>query len=398
MTPPGGTTGGRQDQEADVIRVFLIRHGESESNAGLASSDPGSIPLMPDGHRQAGQIARVFSDIPALIVTSPYLRARQTAQPTISGLPAAASQAHRRLARPDYAEVIGDPVDCLNAGRLAERPGALAGRRVVRFHRVQTLRRLPHPGRGFTQGLVLDGDLMWESTGQYGQSSLRRYRLGAEQFDWSAPLPDELFGEGICLAGDRLWQLTWQERVALNWPAKLGPASTVPAAAVPAAAVPAAAVPAAAGPYTVVRYNREGWGICNAGRWAVTSDGSSELVLRDLLTLEPLWTVLVRCEGRRVGWLNDLEWQAGRVWANVGSTACLVSVDLPSGEVVDVVDARAVAAGEHATRDPQSVMNGIAAVPGSGDFLLTGKNWKSIHQVRLVPDRKARRAERLLGL
>ena len=88
----------------------------------------------------------------------------------------------------------------------------------MRFHRVQTLRRLPHPGRGFTQGLVLDGDLVWESTGQYGESSLRRYRLGAEQLDWSAPLPRELFGEGICLAGDRLWQLTWQERVALSWP------------------------------------------------------------------------------------------------------------------------------------------------------------------------------------
>jgi len=254
----------------------------------------------------------------------------------------------------------------------------------VRFHRVETVRRLPHPGRGFTQGLVLDGDLLWESTGQYGQSSLRRYRLGAEVLDWSAPLPDELFGEGICLAGDRLWQLTWKERVALCW--------------APATTEPEAAEPEAAEPYVTVRYNREGWGICNAGRWAVTSDGSSELILRDLLTLEPIWTVLVRCEGRRVGGLNDLEWRGGRVWANVGSTACLVGVDLPSGEVLDVVDARAVAAAEHARRDPQSVLNGIAAVPGSDEFLLTGKNWKSIHQVRLVPDRKARRPEKLLAL
>jgi glutaminyl-peptide cyclotransferase len=254
----------------------------------------------------------------------------------------------------------------------------------VRFHRVETVRRLPHPGRGFTQGLVLDGDLLWESTGQYGQSSLRRYRLGAEVLDWSAPLPDELFGEGICLTGDRLWQLTWKERVALSWAPSREPLAT--------------GERPDAEPYTTVRYNREGWGICNAGRWAVTSDGSSELILRDLLTLEPLWTVLVRCNGRRVGGLNDLEWRGDRVWANVGSTACLVGVDLPSGEVLDVVDARAVAAAEHARRDPQSVLNGIAALPDSEEFLLTGKNWKSIHQVRLVPDRKARRAEKLLAL
>jgi glutaminyl-peptide cyclotransferase len=285
----------------------------------------------------------------------------------------------------------------------------------VRFHRVETVRRLPHPGRGFTQGLVLDGDVVWESTGQYGQSSLRRYRLGAEVLDWSAPLPDELFGEGICLAGDRLWQLTWKERVALCWapssaqagtagtsatgePATTEPATTEPATTGPSAAGPQAVEPYATVRYNTVRYNREGWGICNAGRWAVTSDGSSELVLRDLLTLEPIWTVLVRCEGRRVGGLNDLEWQGGRVWANVGSTACLVGVDLPSGEVLDVVDARAIAAREHAKRDPQSVLNGIAAVPGTDDFLLTGKNWNSIHQVRVVPDRKARRPEKLLGL
>jgi 2,3-bisphosphoglycerate-dependent phosphoglycerate mutase len=75
-----------------VIRVFLIRHGESESNAGLPSADPGSAPLTPDGHRQARQIARVLADVPALIVTSPYLRARQTAQPTISRFPAAGCQ------------------------------------------------------------------------------------------------------------------------------------------------------------------------------------------------------------------------------------------------------------------------------------------------------------------
>jgi 2,3-bisphosphoglycerate-dependent phosphoglycerate mutase len=75
-----------------LIRVFLIRHGESESNAGLPSADPGSAPLTADGHRQATQVARVIADVPALIVTSPYLRARQTAQPTISRFPRAARE------------------------------------------------------------------------------------------------------------------------------------------------------------------------------------------------------------------------------------------------------------------------------------------------------------------
>jgi broad specificity phosphatase PhoE len=72
--------------------VFLIRHGESESNTGLPSAGPGSAPLTAAGHQQAERIARILADAPALIVTSPYLRARQTAQPTISRFPATACQ------------------------------------------------------------------------------------------------------------------------------------------------------------------------------------------------------------------------------------------------------------------------------------------------------------------
>src|ERR1022692_125087 len=75
-----------------MIRVFLIRHGQSESNAGLPSRDPGSAPLTPTGHRQAEQIARALPDAPALIVTSPYLRAQQSAQPTIRRFPATPCQ------------------------------------------------------------------------------------------------------------------------------------------------------------------------------------------------------------------------------------------------------------------------------------------------------------------
>lgn len=111
------------------------------------------------------------------------------------------------------------------------------------------LRRLPHPGRGFTQGLIVAGGTVWESTGGYGQSSLRRYELGAQRPDGQAPLPPELFGEGICRAGAHIWQLTWQERVALRWDARsLKLAGTIP-------------------------FDRHGWGICAAGGLIPSRDG-----------------------------------------------------------------------------------------------------------------------------
>jgi glutaminyl-peptide cyclotransferase len=241
---------------------------------------------------------------------------------------------------------------------------------VPRFHRLEVLARLPHLGRGFTQGLIADGGVVWESTGQYGESVLRRYRLGADRDDDCGLVPPQYFAEGICRRGDQIWQLTWQERVALRWRADpLTLLETIP-------------------------YNREGWGICDAGEFVVTSDGSSELVRRDPATLQPHSVVVVHCAGRRVGGLNDLDWAGGLVWANVIGRPYLAGIDLARGEVVAVVDAKAVA--ERHWGDPQAVMNGVAALPGPGEFLLTGKGWRSIYHVRLTDARARKDPARLL--
>jgi glutamine cyclotransferase len=79
----------------------------------------------------------------------------------------------------------------------------------------------------------------------------------------------------------------------------------------------------------------------------------------------------------------------------VAGTASLAGVDLPTGEITDVVDARAAA--ERHWGDPQAIMNGIAALAAPGEFLLTGKEWKFIRQVRLEPDRDRGHVGRLLA-
>jgi glutamine cyclotransferase len=231
----------------------------------------------------------------------------------------------------------------------------------MRTWRIAVIGRVPHPGLAFTQGLIEQDGTVWESTGQYGASALRRYRLGDGQAERSAALPAELFGEGICRLGDVIWQLTWRERVALRWDAQ-----TLELAG-------------------RVRYNREGWGICAADGSVLTSDGSSELVRRDPQTLAPQEVIYVRLDGHRVLGLNDLAWSAGTVWANVAGTHYLAGIDPASGEVTDIVNARS-AAERHP--DPQAILNGIAALPEPGELLLTGKGWRWIRRVRLKPSRE----------
>ena len=213
--------------------------------------------------------------------------------------------------------------------------------------------------------------MIWESTGLYGESALCRYQLGARQVERRAALAAELFGEGICRVGDVIWQLTWRERVALRWDSRTLELTGQ------------------------VRYNREGWGICAADGYVVTSDGSGELVRRDPAALGPQAVIHVRCEGRRVLGLNDLAWSAGTIWANVAGTHYLAGVDPDSGDVTDIVNARP--ARERHVGDPQAIMNGIAALPAEGEFLLTGKGWRSILHVRLKLARDKAALHRVLG-
>ncbi len=240
----------------------------------------------------------------------------------------------------------------------------------MRFYRLTVLRRLPHPGQGFTQGLITEDGTVWESTGLYGQSAIRRYPLGADRVEASAAVPPDLFGEGICRVGTRLWQLTWRERVALCWDA---PSLTL---------------------LETIRYNRDGWGICAVGSYVLTSDGSSELVRRDPQTLAPLGIVVVRYGGQHVAGLNDLAWSGGLVWANIASRPYLAGIDPAGGEVAAIVDAGP--AWERHRGDPEAILNGVTALPGAGEFLLTGKRWRFIYHVRLAEARSPRRPESLL--
>ena len=212
---------------------------------------------------------------------------------------------------------------------------------------------------------------MWESTGGYGISALCRYPLGAGQAEQRAEVPAEYFAEGICRVGNVIWQLTWRDRTALKWDAAtLALIERVP-------------------------YNREGWGMCAADGYVVTSDGSSELVRRDPQALGPQAVIHVRSAGARVQGLNDLAWSAGTIWANVAGTHYLAGLDPDSGEVTDIVNARP--ARERHLGDPQAIMNGIAALPAEGEFLLTGKGWRSIHHVRLTPAREKAALEQVLA-
>lgn len=220
-----------------------------------------------------------------------------------------------------------------------------------------------HDPEAFTQGLVWSSGVLYESTGQYGESSVRRVDPESGEVLARVDLPPELFGEGLALvpgeAGGRLIQVTWQEELARVWSLPgLEPAGTL-------------------------RYRGEGWGLCFDGERLVMSDGSDRLTFRDPATFEVLGRLQVTLRGEPLQRLNELECADGWVWANVLGADVLVRIDPASGRVTATADASGLLApAEAAAAD---VLNGIAYDPARRVYLITGKYWPRLFVVRLLP-------------
>ncbi len=236
--------------------------------------------------------------------------------------------------------------------------------------RAEIVATYPHDPGAYTQGLVLAAGALWESTGRYGHSTVRRVDLASGRVLAQTALADDLFGEGLAWlpgaggAPDRLVQLTWQAGLATVWDA----ATLTPA-----------------GEHG---YRGEGWGLCRdgaapGGPRLVMSDGSARLTFRDPATFAVRGSVGVTLDGRPLDRLNELECVGGRVYANVYTTDELVEIDPEGGRVTAVVDAAGLLSADEAAG--AEVLNGIAYDPADGTFLLTGKLWPKLFRVRFVP-------------
>ncbi|MFC7220416.1 glutaminyl-peptide cyclotransferase [Streptomyces polyrhachis] len=227
--------------------------------------------------------------------------------------------------------------------------------------RAEVLETLPHDRTAFTQGLELHEGVLYEGTGLAGRSVVTTGAPGAAP-DRRTELPREFFGEGITLVGDALWQLTWRNGVAIE-----RDASTL-------------------AERRRVRYYGEGWGLCHqpSQQRLVMSDGSSTLTFRDPRTFQETGRVRVTEAGRPLTQLNELECTAdGAVYANIWQTDRIARIDPATGAVTATIDAAALHSQSGAPA--ADVLNGIAAIPATDEFLLTGKLWPTLYRVRFVP-------------
>lgn len=219
----------------------------------------------------------------------------------------------------------------------------------------------PHDISAYTQGLEFFNDTLYESTGQYGTSSLRKTNFETGEVYKKIELSDEYFAEGLSVLNGNIYQLTWQEGEGfiynLNDLTKTGSFN--------------------------FNNSKEGWGLCNDGKQFYKSDGTEKIWILNGKTLAEESFIQPTTNKSISTQLNELEWVEGKIYANTYQKDGVAIINPENGAIEGIIDFKSLRdkVTSHAKLD---VLNGIAYNPLTKKLYVTGKNWDKLFEVEIV--------------
>ncbi|HVF30959.1 MAG TPA: glutaminyl-peptide cyclotransferase [Pyrinomonadaceae bacterium] len=233
----------------------------------------------------------------------------------------------------------------------------------------EVVKTYPHDSKAFTQGLVFRDGFLYESTGEYGDSTLRKVNLDTGKVLQEHELAEDYFAEGIAIMGDKVYQLSWRERTA--WVYNLSDFKLL----------------------RELRYPGEGWGLANDASNLYLSDGTHVIRVLNPETFEQVRTIVVNDEtGRPLMKLNELEFIKGEIWANrwhseeLGKPNHIARIDPATGELKGWVDLTNISPDDQRGEDRrENTLNGIAYDEAGDRIFVTGKKWKNLYEIKVKP-------------
>ncbi len=218
----------------------------------------------------------------------------------------------------------------------------------------------PHDPTCYTQGLAIEEGIFYESCGLYGQSSLRKVDPVSGTMQEEINLDATYFAEGLVLLGDKLYQLTWQENTGFVYDVETF------------------------GLLRTFNYQTQGWGLTTDGSALILSDGSNTLYWLDPGTMQVVRQVNVTYEGQPVEYLNELEYIHDTIFANIYLTDSIAAINPDDGTVISLIDLQGLRPEQNLAIQGE-VLNGISYDQLNDKLYVTGKNWASLYEIRLVP-------------
>lgn len=224
----------------------------------------------------------------------------------------------------------------------------------------QLVKEYKHDITNFTEGLFIEGNILYESTGLEGQSKIRRYQMNGPELSLINEINNEktIFGEGIAAVGNSLYQLTWENHVVYEYDKNTLKKKKE------------------------FQYPNDGWGLTPNGDSLLASDGSAFLYFIRPAGFEVYNKIEVKGENGPVKEINELELVGKIVVANVWQTNTLIFIHKETGLVVATADLSALANSASQENPKRDVLNGIAYDPADGTFIVTGKFWTKLYRIR----------------
>lgn len=249
----------------------------------------------------------------------------------------------------------GDDADRVQVSR--ER---VVGQTAIPVYRYKVVQTYPHDPTSYTEGLVMSDGFMYEGTGLYGLSRLRQYSLTSGRIIHEEPLDKMYFGEGVTVLNAAIYELTYLSNVGFTYDR---------------------ATFAKTGQF---RYLTQGWGLTTDGKRLMMSNGSSSVLFLNPQSLAIEGHIYVSDNIGPVGFLNELEYVKGKLYANVWQTDFIAIIDPGTGKITGWIDLGGLNPDPKVLKYPY-VLNGIAYNEATGHLLVTGKHWPAIYEIDLVP-------------
>lgn len=221
----------------------------------------------------------------------------------------------------------------------------------------QIIAQYPHDSNAFTQGLEIYNGNLYEGTGLYGSSTLRRVDLESGEIKKLIRLPEKYFGEGITVIDNKIYQLSWKENTAFVYDLKFNLLKEF-------------------------NYQGEGWGLANDGQNLIMSNGSEYLYFRDRYSFEINNEIRVHFKNKIIKNINELEYIDGYIYANIWQTDYIIKIDAENGEIVSYLDLTNIL-NKDDYGEEIDVLNGIAYDQKDDHLLVTGKLWPKIFRIKI---------------
>ena len=231
-----------------------------------------------------------------------------------------------------------------------------------KFLKVEILNTYPHDKTSFTQGLEFSNGVLFESTGQRGESKIRKIDYKTGDVLQETSIPDGFFGEGITILNNKVYQLTWQAKKGFVYNAEtLEKTSTF-------------------------NYgkSKEGWGFCNDGTQLYKSDGTSLIWTLNPETLVEENHIQVCTAKGKIGRLNEIEWANNKIYSNIWEKNGIAVINPKNGAVDAVIDCSLLTKQISNFSLNENCLNGIAYNPQTDTFFLTGKRWDKLFEVKII--------------